>query len=161
MGGRSLDDSDEEDDSDEDEDPRLHRLLLKNCAFYNTKTSTNLPCPRQHSSLFQFTINFTTDICCLIPPNRFGRCLVGHESSVDRNTALQECGRDVKYLIIISIPQMSVLLLRAERMSMFFFGGKESSFCGLMLRHESQAAVMEALPGELHVPTVSGQGETS
>uniref|UniRef100_A0A3B5B050 Kelch like family member 30 n=1 Tax=Stegastes partitus TaxID=144197 RepID=A0A3B5B050_9TELE len=40
MGGRSLDDSDDEDDSDEDEDrdPRLQRLLSRNCAFYNTKT---------------------------------------------------------------------------------------------------------------------------
>uniref|UniRef100_A0A672YGM0 Kelch-like family member 30 n=1 Tax=Sphaeramia orbicularis TaxID=375764 RepID=A0A672YGM0_9TELE len=41
MGGRSLDDSDNEDDSDEDEqrDPRLQRQLLpRNCAFYNTKT---------------------------------------------------------------------------------------------------------------------------
>lgn len=40
MGGRSLDDSDS-DDSDEDEhrDPRLQRLLHKNCGFYNTKTS--------------------------------------------------------------------------------------------------------------------------
>lgn len=46
MGGRSLDDSDEEDDSDEDEDrdPRLQRLLLRNCAFYNTKTSTDIFC---------------------------------------------------------------------------------------------------------------------
>ncbi|CAG5861815.1 unnamed protein product [Menidia menidia] len=40
MGGRSLEDEEDEEDSDEDEDrdPRLQRLLLKNCAFYNTKT---------------------------------------------------------------------------------------------------------------------------
>lgn len=40
MGGRSLDDSDDEDDSDEDEDrdPRLQRQPPKNCAFYNTTT---------------------------------------------------------------------------------------------------------------------------
>lgn len=44
MGGRSLDDSDDEDESDEDEDrdPRLQRLLPRNCAFYNTKTSKNI-----------------------------------------------------------------------------------------------------------------------
>lgn len=42
LGGRSLDDSDEDDsDEDEDRDPRVQRLLRKNCAFYNTKTSTN------------------------------------------------------------------------------------------------------------------------
>lgn len=42
IGSHSLDDSDS-DDSDEDEppDPRLHRRGHKNCAFYNTKTSTN------------------------------------------------------------------------------------------------------------------------
>ncbi|KAK7888619.1 hypothetical protein WMY93_024179 [Mugilogobius chulae] len=40
MGGRALDDSDNEEDSDEEErDPRLERLPPKNCAFYNTKTS--------------------------------------------------------------------------------------------------------------------------
>ncbi|XP_053700215.1 kelch-like protein 30 isoform X1 [Synchiropus splendidus] len=39
MGGRSLDDSDEDDSSDEeDRDPRLQRLLLRNCGFYNTRT---------------------------------------------------------------------------------------------------------------------------
>lgn len=42
MGGRSLDDSDDDDSDDEDRDPRLQRLLHKNCAFYNTKTSTNI-----------------------------------------------------------------------------------------------------------------------
>lgn len=43
MGGRSLDDSDEDDsDEDEDRDPRLQRLLPRNCAFYNTKTSKNI-----------------------------------------------------------------------------------------------------------------------
>lgn len=43
MGGRSLDESDNEEESDEDEDrdPRLQRLMSANCAFYNTKTSTN------------------------------------------------------------------------------------------------------------------------
>lgn len=41
MGGRSLDDSDDDSDEDEDRDPRLHRMLLKNCSFYNTKTSTD------------------------------------------------------------------------------------------------------------------------
>lgn len=59
MGGRSLDDEDDEDDSDEDEagDPRLQRLLHKNCAFYNTKTSTNI---------------FTKKIqVCLIPESFF------------------------------------------------------------------------------------------
>ena len=41
MGGRSLDDEDSDDsDEDEDSDPRLRRLLPRNCAFYNTKTST-------------------------------------------------------------------------------------------------------------------------
>lgn len=41
MGGGSLDDSDNDDsDDDEDRDPRLQRLLHRNCAFYNTKTST-------------------------------------------------------------------------------------------------------------------------
>lgn len=41
MGGRSLDDSDDDDDSEEEEerDPRLQRLLSRNCSFYNTKTS--------------------------------------------------------------------------------------------------------------------------
>jgi len=41
MGGRSLDDEDDEEDSEEDEDrdPRLQRLLSRNCAFYNTNTS--------------------------------------------------------------------------------------------------------------------------
>lgn len=50
MGGRSLDDSDDEDDSDEeqDRDPRLQRLLLRNCGFYNTKTSTNIFCTFQN-----------------------------------------------------------------------------------------------------------------
>lgn len=40
MGGRALDDSDDEEDSDDDEerDPRLERLPPKNCGFYNTKT---------------------------------------------------------------------------------------------------------------------------
>ncbi|KAM9849255.1 LOW QUALITY PROTEIN: kelch-like protein 30 [Aulostomus maculatus] len=39
MGGRSLDDSDEDDsDEDEDRDPRLQRILHRNCGFYNTKT---------------------------------------------------------------------------------------------------------------------------
>lgn len=40
MGGRSLDDEDDEEDSDEEEDrdPRLQRLLSRNCAFYNIKT---------------------------------------------------------------------------------------------------------------------------
>lgn len=38
MGGRSLDDSDDDDSDDEDRDPRLQRLLHKNCGFYNTKT---------------------------------------------------------------------------------------------------------------------------
>lgn len=42
MGGRSLDDSDEDSDDEEDRDPRLQRLLLRNCAFYNTKTSKNM-----------------------------------------------------------------------------------------------------------------------
>lgn len=42
MGGRSLDDSDDEDsDEDEERDPRLQRLLQRNCAFYNTNTSKN------------------------------------------------------------------------------------------------------------------------
>lgn len=39
MGGRSLDDSDDDDSDDEERDPRLQRLLHKNCGFYNTKTS--------------------------------------------------------------------------------------------------------------------------
>ncbi|XP_053287372.1 kelch-like protein 30 [Pleuronectes platessa] len=39
MGGRSLEDEDSDDsDEDEDRDPRLRRLLPRNCAFYNTKT---------------------------------------------------------------------------------------------------------------------------
>lgn len=40
MGGRSLDDEDDEEDSGDEEgrDPRLQRLLSRNCAFYNTKT---------------------------------------------------------------------------------------------------------------------------
>uniref|UniRef100_A0A8C7YGC5 Kelch-like family member 30 n=1 Tax=Oryzias sinensis TaxID=183150 RepID=A0A8C7YGC5_9TELE len=40
MGGRSLDESDNEEESDEDEDrdPRLQRIMSANCAFYNTKT---------------------------------------------------------------------------------------------------------------------------
>lgn len=62
MGGRSLDDSDDEDDSDEDED-RDPRLLPRNCAFYNTKTSKNIISPFRISSLFKFTIHFTTEIC--------------------------------------------------------------------------------------------------
>lgn len=40
MGGRSLDDSDDSDD--EDEEDRDPRLLPRNCAFYNTNTSTNI-----------------------------------------------------------------------------------------------------------------------
>lgn len=40
VGGRSLDDSD--DSEDEDEEDRDPRLLHRNCAFYNTKTSTNM-----------------------------------------------------------------------------------------------------------------------
>lgn len=42
MGSHSLDDSDS-DDSDEDEprDPLVHRQGHRNCAFYNTKTSTH------------------------------------------------------------------------------------------------------------------------
>ncbi|XP_032428490.1 kelch-like protein 30 [Xiphophorus hellerii] len=39
MGGRSLDDEDDNDsDEDDNADPRLQRLPSKNCAFYNTKT---------------------------------------------------------------------------------------------------------------------------
>lgn len=66
MGGRSLDDSDDDDDSDEeDRDPRL---LPRNCAFYNTKTSTNIAffAHIKMSSLFKFRIRFTTEICCEI-----------------------------------------------------------------------------------------------
>ena len=67
LGGRSLDDSDEDDsDEDEDRDPRVQRLLRKNCAFYNTKTSTNFFFFFAHiriSSLFKFTIYFTTELC--------------------------------------------------------------------------------------------------
>jgi len=46
MGGRSLDDSDDEDD--EDEEDRDPRLVPRNCAFYNTKTSMNLLCTFQN-----------------------------------------------------------------------------------------------------------------
>uniref|UniRef100_A0A3P9PKZ1 Kelch like family member 30 n=1 Tax=Poecilia reticulata TaxID=8081 RepID=A0A3P9PKZ1_POERE len=52
MGGRSLDDEDDN-DSDEDDgaDPRLQRLPSKNCAFYNTKTKwhelPNFPNPNK------------------------------------------------------------------------------------------------------------------
>lgn len=53
MGGRSLDDSDDDDSDDEDRDPRLQRLLHKNCAFYNTKTSTNVYCRYQGSKFVQ------------------------------------------------------------------------------------------------------------
>uniref|UniRef100_A0A3B4ANI4 BTB domain-containing protein n=1 Tax=Periophthalmus magnuspinnatus TaxID=409849 RepID=A0A3B4ANI4_9GOBI len=52
MGGRALDDSDDEEDSDEeDRDPRLERPPPKNCAFYNTKTQwhqlPNFPNPNK------------------------------------------------------------------------------------------------------------------
>lgn len=52
MGGRSLDDSDDDDSDDEDRDPRLQRLLHKNCAFYNTKTSTKFIAYIRVPSLF-------------------------------------------------------------------------------------------------------------
>lgn len=70
MGGRSLDDSDDEDDSDEDEDrdPRLQRLLPRNCAFYNAKTSKNILSPiSEFQVCFKFTIHFTREICWETP----------------------------------------------------------------------------------------------
>lgn len=79
MGGRSLDDSDDEDDSDEDEDrdPRLQRQPPNNCAFYNTKTS-KIPFPL---SKFQACLSSQ----CILQQslvgkrlsdslNQFGRC---------------------------------------------------------------------------------------
>lgn len=83
MGGRSLDDSDDEDDSDEDEDrdPRLQRLLPRNCAFYNTKTS------KKYSSLSQFQVCLSSQSILQqkIAGKRqsdssiqFGRCVVSH-----------------------------------------------------------------------------------
>lgn len=65
MGGRSLDDSDDEDSDDEERDPRLQRLLHKNCGFYNTKTSKT-------SSLFSF---------CMCPASKFAQSSVGKCSS--------------------------------------------------------------------------------
>uniref|UniRef100_A0A3B5LBD1 Kelch-like family member 30 n=1 Tax=Xiphophorus couchianus TaxID=32473 RepID=A0A3B5LBD1_9TELE len=52
MGGRSLDDEDDNDsDEDDNADPRLQRLPSKNCAFYNTKTKwhelPNFPNPNK------------------------------------------------------------------------------------------------------------------
>lgn len=68
MGGRSLDDSDDDDsDDDEDRDPRLQRLLHRNCAFYNTKTSTNI---------FFAHIRIMKDVC-LSSESIFNRTLLG------------------------------------------------------------------------------------
>lgn len=59
MGGRSLDDSDDDDsDEDEERDPRLQRLLQRNCAFYNTKTSTNIFFPTYQN---MFRIHLTAE----------------------------------------------------------------------------------------------------
>lgn len=78
MGGRSLDDSDDSDGSDEDEDrdPRLQRELHKNCAFYNTKTSTSTFCPHYN---FQFCLSAES-----IQQKKFvGKCLIRLNSLAD------------------------------------------------------------------------------
>lgn len=82
MGGRSLDDSDDDDsDEDEDRDPRLQRLLLKNCAFYNTKTSTNMFCKYQNFKLKFRNLFYNGTLLGndhLIPRKKqFGRCVAG------------------------------------------------------------------------------------
>lgn len=79
MGGRSLDDSDDDDSDDEERDPRLQRLLHKNCAFYNTKTSRIVffsfcPCPASkfvRNSVGKCSSKFQVK-------ERIGRCVVGH-----------------------------------------------------------------------------------
>lgn len=71
MGGRSLDDSDDEDsDEDEDRDPRLQRLLLRNCAFYNTKTSTKKKNVFLHISKFQVCLSSES----ILQQNFVGKC---------------------------------------------------------------------------------------
>lgn len=78
MGGRSLDDSDDDDSDDEDRDPRLQRLLHKNCGFYNTKTSKTFSfffvCPASkfvRNSVGKCSSKFQVE-------ERIGRCVVGH-----------------------------------------------------------------------------------
>lgn len=61
MGGRSLDDEDDNDsDEDDNADPRLQRLPSKNCAFYNTKTSRDIQLSTFHTGLLSEcnTLNF-------------------------------------------------------------------------------------------------------
>lgn len=77
MGGRSLDDSDDDDSDDEDRDPRLQRLLHKNCAFYNTKTSTNVYRLYQASKFVQIFVGKCSSKF-QVKTKRFGRCIVGH-----------------------------------------------------------------------------------
>lgn len=108
MGGRSLDDSDDEEDSeDEDRDPRLQRLLPRNFAFYNTKTSTYIlvfACIK-NAEFVKVQITFHNYICvvkCLLESlKQFGRCGIV-KCSVDRKTALQEFGLNVTKLDLLS-----------------------------------------------------------
>lgn len=136
MGGRSLDDSDDEDDSDEEHerDPRLQRLLLKNCAFYNTKTSTNCCFSFAHigtSSLFKFRICFTTEHCWEMSFRRTPTTIILADvlevvkCGADRKTALQECGLDVTnldHLLRFSIEHFILQSWTKASGSMFFTG---------------------------------------
>ncbi|XP_054916804.1 kelch-like protein 30 isoform X2 [Poeciliopsis prolifica] len=97
MGGRSLDDEDDNDsDEDDNRDPRLQRLPSKNCAFYNTKTSTTsaqveverydpysnswaLTCPA-----LKYVTNFTATAC-------FGKLFVIGSCAVKYNALTMQC----------------------------------------------------------------------
>lgn len=136
MGGRSLDDSDDDSDEDEDRDPRLQRLLPRNCAFYNTRTSTNIPDPyRKSSSLFKFKIHFTTEICwemsVRFPRNSLADVSQVIKCSADRKTALQECGLDVTKLdhhLSSSNEGFIVQSWKKVPMSMFFIRHVKEEF---------------------------------
>lgn len=108
LGGRSLDDSDEDDsDEDEDRDPRVQRLLRKNCAFYNTKTSTNyFFFLFLHASEFQVCLSSQFILQHFVgkrPSDSLKKTALADASlvvncSADRKTAQQECGLDVTKL---------------------------------------------------------------
>lgn len=139
MGGRSLDDSDDEDDSDEeqDRDPRLQRLLLRNCAFYNTKTSTDIFCTYQNFKFVyvqnQFYSRTLLGNVRLIPlKNSLADVSWAVKRSVDRKTALQECGLDVTkldHLLSSSNERFIAQSWKKPSMSMFFVGCQGKDRC--------------------------------
>lgn len=85
MGGRSLDDSDDDDSDDEERDPRLQRLLHKNCGFYNTKTS---------KTFFSFA--------CVLLPSLFG-ILLGNLNLNRLNSKWKKGLADVLWVIKYSV----------------------------------------------------------